>query len=166
MAGGRTFHTATPLAHGRVLVAGGSKTAVPCMNTDAQTACGLASAEIYDSASRTWTPAGSMSTPRMLHTATLLDDGSVLVVGGVGYGSASNIPTLASAEIYDPNTGKWTLTKKPMSLKGGRALHTATRLQDGRVLVAGGRTLNSATSLPRVQKSTSPRRERGTRWPR
>ena len=65
------------------------------------------------------------------HTATQLDDGRVLVAGGVGPGG--NIT--ASAEIYDPATDSWSAAA---SLGTERAQHTATLLDNGRVLVAGG----------------------------
>jgi WD40 repeat protein len=68
-----------------------------------------------------------MTTSRTIYTATLLLDGRVLVAGGAG--------DLASAELYDPGTGRWTATG---SMAHGRSAQTATRLQDGRVLVAGG----------------------------
>ena len=56
----------------------------------------------------TWTSTGSMGTPRMTHTATLLLNGKVLVAGGSpANGSAI---TLSSAELYDPATGMWTST--------------------------------------------------------
>jgi hypothetical protein len=80
-----------------------------------------------------WTPTGSMSTPRVDHTATLLLNGTVLVVGGSNAGTA-----LASAEIYDPIAGTWTATG---SLTSARSLHTATLLPSGKVLVAGGATV-------------------------
>ena len=78
---------------------------------------------------------GSVSTlvqPRELHTATLLQDGRVLVAGGVALGEM-----LASAEVYDPAAGTWTATG---SMSEPRAEHTAVLLDDGRVLVAGGGT--------------------------
>ena len=71
-----------------------------------------------------------------MHTATLLNDGRVLVAGGVGH----TIHTFTSAEIYDPSTGAWTPTA---SLGTGRADHSATLLPDGRVLVAGGHDLSN-----------------------
>jgi hypothetical protein len=63
-------------------------------------------------------------------SATLLDDGRVLVAGGTRYGEH-----LTTTETYDPTTGTWRPTG---SMAMARALHAATRLQNGRVLVAGG----------------------------
>lgn len=63
------------------------------------------------------------------HTVTLLNNGKVLVTGG--YSGTF----LSSAEIYDPNTGKWTTTGSMINL---RSYHTATLLPNGKVLVTGG----------------------------
>ncbi len=104
--------TLTVLQNGQVLVAGGS-----------------APAELYDPATGIWTETGSLITPRGLHTATLLNDGEVLVCGGYYGGS------LASAELYDPATGMWRVTG---SLLYARDRHTATLLPNGQVLVASG----------------------------
>ncbi|AUX38981.1 uncharacterized protein SOCE26_003630 [Sorangium cellulosum] len=116
MAVGRSGHTATRLADGRVLVVGGST--------------GAPSAEIYDPALDSWQPTAPPSELRAEHTATLLDDGRVLVAGGEA-GSAA----LASAEIYDPAADTWS---PGPAMPGVRAGHEATRLLDGRVLVTGG----------------------------
>ncbi|HSN53890.1 MAG TPA: kelch repeat-containing protein [Candidatus Sulfomarinibacteraceae bacterium] len=122
----RTGHTATRLADGRVLVVGGYQPdgAPPH----------LAATEIYDPGTGTWTPTGSMANGRSGHTTTLLGDGRVLVAGGYYY-DGSALPNLASAEVFDPATGVWTVTG---SLAHARSNHTATLLPDGRVLVAGG----------------------------
>ncbi len=122
MTTGRGFHTATLLADGRVLIAGGD-----------DDVGGLASAEIYNPTTGTFSPTGSMSTPREFMTATLLADGRVLIAGGGG--DYTNLNFLASAEIYDPTTGTVTLTG---SMAEARTYHTATLLPDGRVLVTGG----------------------------
>jgi hypothetical protein len=74
-----------------------------------------------------------MSTPHRGHTATLLQDGRVLVVGNGGESS----PSSKAADLYDPATGRFSKTG-PM--KTGRWLHTATLLEDGRVLILGGRS--------------------------
>jgi hypothetical protein len=82
--------------------------------------------------SGTWTSTGSLATGRSAHTATVLQNGKVLVAGGSGN------TLLASAELYDPATGNWTATG---SLQA-RDSHTATLLLDGRVLAAGGADYN------------------------
>ena len=132
----RFDHTLTLLANGKVLAAGGrtqNVTPVVHFNT----------AEVYDPVTEQWTPTGPMNDYRFQHTATLLSDGRVLVAGGFGgvqIGSTANAQSVVdTAEIYDPATNTWTLTD---NLNVRRALHTAERLPDGRVLVAGGRTCN------------------------
>ncbi len=79
----------------------------------------------------TWVPTGNLNTPRNSHTATLLTNGKVLVVGG----RDNDNHTLDSAELYDPATGTWSVTG---ALNMARISHTATLLQSGKVLVAGG----------------------------
>ena len=126
---GRHDHTATLLKDGRVLIAGGGNTDI---SVDRATYTYLASAELYDPASGTFSLTGSMTTPRSGHTATLLDDGRVLIAGG--YDGVGNTP-LASAELYDTATGTFSPTG---SMTTPRSSHTATLLDDGRVLIAGG----------------------------
>jgi hypothetical protein len=81
----------------------------------------------------TFTTAGSMTTPRAAHTATLLPNGKVLITGG--YGPTAFGSPLPTAELFDPSTGAFTPTG---SMSTPRAYHTATLLADGRVLIAGG----------------------------
>jgi N-acetylneuraminic acid mutarotase len=124
----RASHTATLLTDGRVLVTGGSTVS----SAAAKGYVNNASAEIYDSVANTWTATPPMSVARSHHTATLLPDGKVLVVGG------ENALYLveASAEIYDPVANTWTATRAaPVS---ARSQHTATLLPSGLVLIAGG----------------------------
>jgi len=125
----RAGHTATLLPDGRVLVAGGSSFGITIPGGVEPHP--LASAELYDSGSGSWTPAGNMIEIRAGHAATLLPDGTVMVAGGGDEGGA----TLASAELYDPGSGSWTPTGNMIEARSG---HTATLLPDGRVLVAGG----------------------------
>ena len=123
---GREEHTATLLASGKVLIAGG---------TDGRGKV-LASAELYDPVRNRWTSAGSMAATRIGHTATLLPSGKVLVAGGLVLPFPS--PSLASTELYDPATNRWS-TAAPMIQS--RTRHTAALLRDGRVLVVGGLTV-------------------------
>jgi hypothetical protein len=127
---GRDSHTATLLLDGRVLIAGG------------ETFHESRSAELYDPETGTFTATGSMVTGHVLGTATLLLDGRVLFVGGWDLqlfdwdpydGTYRSIST--SAEVYDPKTGTFAPTGSPAK---ARYSHTATRLPDGRVLIAGG----------------------------
>jgi Galactose oxidase, central domain len=107
--------TATLLANGKVLVAGGG--------------C----AELYDSNTGSWTRTRDMNVWRGGHTASRLADGRVLVAGGIESNSWADVT--ASTETYDQKTGVWTLTA---ALAGARSGHTSTVLRDGRVFVAGG----------------------------
>ena len=97
----------------------------------------LDSAELYDPTTDTWTRSGSLHQGRSGHTATLLQNGKVLVAGGYD-GVSSVLPSdLDSAELYDPATGTWSVTG---SLNRRRSSHTAVLLQDGRVLIVDGNT--------------------------
>ena len=141
MAAPRSQHTATLLADGRVLMAGGLSGSSPpaaggvtlASYRTAATDAFLASAEIYDPTTGTFSRTDSMSTPHRGHTATLLRDGRVLIVGNGGETSAAG----TAADVYDPKTGRFSRTG---SMKFGRWLHTATLLADGRLLILGGRT--------------------------
>jgi N-acetylneuraminic acid mutarotase len=125
----RAAHTATALADGRVLVVGGYYG--PPTNTPLQT---LATAELYDPAADRWHPAAPMALARQEHTATLLRDGRVLIVGGAGPGAALLTAT-ATAELYDPATDRWTTTGSLHTTRWG---HRAVALADGRVMVVNG----------------------------
>lgn len=88
-------------------------------------------AEIYDPATQTWTTAAPMAEARAYHTATVLADGRVLVVGGID--ASGN--ALATVEIYDPTTDTWA---SGPAYQAAVAHHRATRLANGNVLVTGG----------------------------
>jgi cysteine-rich repeat protein len=119
----RFHHTAVLLPDGKVLVAGGS----PSESNGGA----LASAELYDPATNTWSFTGGLNVARREHAMTLLPDGKVLVTGG----SDAADGLLSSAELYDPATGTWTLAA---SMRTARLSHTATSLGNGKVLVVGG----------------------------
>src|SRR5437762_2341799 len=122
----RRHAAVTALLDGRVLIVGGNNPAAPTTTQP------LASAEIYDPATDTFAPTGSMAVGRTLHTATLLPDGRVLVAGGWNPVADASI---ASAEIYNPATGSFAATG---SMANARGSHAATRTASGDVLIVGG----------------------------
>lgn len=123
----RELFTATTLTDGRILIAGG-------FNTHRGRTQALA--EIYDPQTQGFTPTGSLTEDRFGQDAVRLADGRVLVVGGTHWFVRRPSVPLASAEIYDPATGVFHLTRGPMAFARDRP--TATLLPDGTVLVAGG----------------------------
>jgi hypothetical protein len=94
---------------------------------------GRGSSELYDPISGTWTATGDMITPTCACTATLLPDGRVLVAGATN--SLGGTDLLASAELYDPQSGAWSATQGMVAARGG---HAAVLLADSKVLVTGG----------------------------
>ncbi len=118
----RLNHTATLLANGMVLIAGGTSEA-----DGGNTTTVLASAVLYDPLAGTFAATGDMTAERSSHTATLLGNRTVLMVGGDGDG--------ASAELYDPGPGIFAATGNTIV---ARQNHTATLLGSGAVLIAGG----------------------------
>jgi len=116
----RSFFRATLLNTGLVLIEGGI---IPDKLPTAQS-------ELFDAKKGTWRKTGMLNYARAKHTATLLQDGKVLITGGIG------TTTTSSAEFYDPAKETWRLTKHPMGRR--RVKHTATLLQTGKVLVVGG----------------------------
>ena len=120
MAQARVSHVSAQLPGGQVLIAGG---------WDGSAA--LASAELFDPRTKTFSSTATMGTPRMDARATVLADGSVLVTGGA---RALN-QAVADAEVFDPATGRFSVAGR---LNQARVHHAAVRLEDGRVLVMGG----------------------------
>jgi Galactose oxidase, central domain len=139
MTEGRAGAVAAPLPDGRVLVAGGTyydgflncpDLYCPQIHITRQ------SAEIFDPATASFSPTGSMTVPRTGAVAAPLPDGRVLVAGGTNDdGGGSVDQTLRSAEIFDPATGSFSPTGAMTEARTGAA---AAPLPDGRVLVAGG----------------------------
>jgi len=91
---------------------------------------GTQSAELFDPSTGTFSATGSMAVARVAHTATLLPDGQVLVVGGVAISIVGAASTLNSAELYDPSRETFTAAA---SMNEARQQHTATLLLHGEV---------------------------------
>jgi len=126
LATARAQHTATRLADGRILVAGGHSNG----NDDI-----TASAELYDPRTGQWSATGAMVVPRAGQGAILLSDGRVLIVGGFNYRQYNNTTRAEGAELYDPATGRWNPTAP---LPVGFTPRALALLTDGRVLAASG----------------------------
>jgi len=127
---GHDAPSATTLADGRILVAGGVHFTV------------TPNAEIFDPATDIWTSVAPMNVARHRHASVLLPSGEVMVLGGMG---ANGAPT-ASVEIYSPSDDTWT---EIAPLSGPRSRITASVLADGSIFVAGGTPTNdgSATGI-------------------
>jgi hypothetical protein len=125
----RSGHAATALSDGRVLITGGHDSAGNL----------VAVSEIFDPAAGTSTASATLTTARVNHTATLLADGRVLVAGGTGASGA-----LSSAEIFDPANASAGFQAAGSAMTAARTGHTATLLNNGSVLVAGGEATGTA----------------------
>ncbi|MBA3302724.1 MAG: hypothetical protein H0U26_02490 [Acidimicrobiia bacterium] len=121
--------TVTRLATGRVLVAGGWTSDFLASDL------AVGAAEVYDVPAQGWRDRESMAEDRRDHRATLLDDGRVLVSGGLDQNCDSESFLLASAELYDPDELGFV---PAASMTRARQDHEAVLLRDGRVLVMGG----------------------------
>lgn len=119
----REAASAALLTSGNVLVAGGTVTAT---------------AEVYNVGAGTWSPTGNMMAAQT-GTLTRLPSGDVLLCGG---NEGTDPKPIARCQVYKPGTNQWGAVPW---LSNARRYHTATALQDGRVLVAGGLGANSTT---------------------
>ena len=124
----RAAHTATLLPDGKVLIAGGFR-------EEGTSEIAIASAEIFDPATHTFTPISDMNEPRNGHTATLLPNGKALLAGGWNQQGRTE-----TAELFDPQTGTFEYTGSLMRPRQGL---TATLLENGQVLIAGGDSARS-----------------------
>ncbi len=136
---GHVAHTATLLADGRVLIAGGTRV----------DGVARASSELFDPKANRWVRAADMIHARAGHAATLLADGNVLVTGGQTGLSIFDDLVLASAEIYHPTSNSW---RAVAPMDAPRRMHSSIRLHDGRVLVIGGTNLAAGSPLPAAQQ--------------
>ena len=129
----RQGHTATLLPTGHVLLTGGVDGC--CDPNDLGT--NLDTAEVYDPVAQTFTAlTATMTSARFFHAASLLDDGRVLLTGGLAGESIASVYTLDSAEVFDPVAETFVAVTAAMTSR--RAAHTATLLPGGTVLVTGG----------------------------
>lgn len=146
MSQSRKEHTATKLNNGDILLTGGwayyGKYSFP---NDEQSSAyfelismipagAQASAEVFKSKEESFVAVKPLNIPRAGHTATLLNDGRVLIIGGFNLQGKS----LNSMEIYNPSTGQFELLSSKLSI--GRGHHKAEMLNDGKILVIGGYT--------------------------
>lgn len=148
---GRAGTSMTRLRDGRVVVLGGATLTPDGQKTDGVPddlgiATVLDRAEIYNPSAGTFAPLPAMQFPRAYHTATLLDDGRILVAGGVGLFDG-DLETVRPAEILNVSSGRWEEVSTTLGPTTGRAWHTATvRKRDGDVVLAGGRQLTDGDS--------------------
>ncbi len=133
----RVNPTTTLLLDGRVLVIGGYGGPYQYSSS------AIASAEVWDPETATFQETGSLAAARVGHTATVLPDGCVLVVGGAGPEGEA-----AGAELWDPHTN---LFAPAGTLENARFGHAATLLHDGRVMVAGGVDQSASAGVANVE---------------
>jgi len=151
----RSFHTATLLSDGRVLLVGGA-----AANQDATATCpgcrrltATGSIDLYDPTTGVFTALATLSAPRMFHTASVLADGRVLVVGGsfevltVPPDATTPFPvkpldTVGDVEVIDPESG--TVTTIAADAAYARVFHAATTMNNGDVMISGGIPASSA----------------------
>lgn len=140
----RAGHGASLLGNGKVLVTGGFQ--VGNFTNPLALFQGIrASTEIFDPTTNTFAPGPNMLEARAMHTSTTLSSGQALVAGGVTLIPIVNIPTVsATAYRFNPTTNSFGL---PASFSGGRFLHSAVGLANGKVLLCGGVNLDFTTFL-------------------
>ena len=124
-----SYHSATLLPDGKVLIAAGQDDAGPETH---------AVAELYDPKTGIFSLTGSLNAGRSGHAAPLLSDGRVLIVGGIHTPSPGLVVCSDSAEMYDPATGTFSPTGKMTIARCGLGGSGAPLLLDGKVLVIGG----------------------------
>jgi Bacterial Ig-like domain/Kelch motif len=134
MVEGRGYAAGLLLGNGTVLITGGvvGASAVETNTT-----------EIYNPLNRIFGAAGQMIDARAFHTMTLLDDGRVLIAGGTVPTSTGTYSSRKS-EIYNPSTGAFTALPDMAVYRAG---HTATKLDDGRVLLTGGNGTDTTAEI-------------------
>jgi hypothetical protein len=140
----RAGHGASLLGNGRVLITGGLSSFSLTDPLSLFTSL-LNTSEIFDPATNTFSAGSPMLEARAFHTSSSLTNGQVLIAGGLSLLPIVNIPTVSfTAYLYNPNSGGFGL---PALMNGPRFLHSAVGLSNGRVLIAGGLTLDLSQFL-------------------
>lgn len=152
----RAGHSVTRLDSGRLLFVGGATLSgeegfdFPWIEGDLKLQRVLRTVELYDPSTGTFLQLPEMRFERAFHTTTLLDDGRVLVVGGVTIFEKDDGPvveTVKPAEIFDPATQAWTVISGDAAPRLARAWHSAVqRKLDGKVIIAGGRGISDGSA--------------------
>ncbi len=151
MLSARAAHGASLLSNGRVLISGGFQSVAIGDPTDLLAVFLAAfqglipSSEFFDPNTESFVAGPNMLEPRAFHTSTALNNGDVLVAGGMTLLPIVNIPTVSStAYQFVPAFNTWGL---PKFFSGARLAHSAVKLTDGSVLLAGGLTLDLTAFL-------------------
>ncbi|MEM9201052.1 MAG: kelch repeat-containing protein [Actinomycetota bacterium] len=129
------------LPDGGAIITGGASVLAIETDPTATLASALATTEVFDPATQTWSAGPDMASGRVTHAVAALPDGDILITGGLT--SASGIPMMsASSEIYDAETNS--ITPAADLPIGGRGELAATSMPDGRILVTGGGGIGGA----------------------
>ncbi len=139
MAFPRAGHGASLMGNGKVLVTGGLAAFDPANLLTLFTGLQVTT-EIFDPVTNAFSAGPNMLEARALHTSTTLTNGQVLVAGGISLLPIVNIPNVSStAYRFNPTTNSFGL---PSFFSGARFLHSAAPLSNGKVLLAGGLTID------------------------
>ncbi|HEB53618.1 MAG TPA: hypothetical protein ENI87_10240, partial [bacterium] len=144
MASPRAGHGASLLGNGKVLITGGSA-GFDLSNPLSLLTGILGSTELFDPSTDTFSAGPTLLEPRAFHTSTTLPNGRVLIAGGITLLPIVNIPTVsATAYLFNPASNSFGL---PAFFSGARFMHSATALDNGKVLLVGGLSLDLSTFL-------------------
>ena len=140
----RAGHGASQLGNGQVLISGGLE-AFDLTNPLSIFQSILNTTELFDPNTNSFSGGAGMLEGRALHTQTTLTNGQALVAGGLSVLPIVNLPTVsATAYLYNPNSGNFGL---PSFFSGGRLLHSAVALDNGRVMLCGGLSVDLSVFL-------------------
>ncbi|MDO8348873.1 MAG: kelch repeat-containing protein [Planctomycetota bacterium] len=140
----RAGHGASLMGNGRVLITGGLA-ALDLQNPLSMLTGLHNTTEIFDPVTNTFAAGPNMLEARAMHSSTTLTNGQVLIAGGLSVLPIINLPNVSStAYRFNPTTNSFGL---PSFFSGARFLHSAVGLSNGKVLIAGGLTLDLTVFL-------------------